>query len=211
MNEVINQIGKYRIVPVVVIEQPKNAMLLGKAVIAGGLPILEITLRTAAAVEIISILADNLPKLLIGAGTVLSVEQVKIAVNAGAKFIVAPGFNPKVVDYCIEREVPVIPGISNPTLIEMALERHLKVVKFFPAEALGGVNYLKAIASPYSDIKFVPTGGICQNNLSEYLAYERVFACGGSWMVSKKLINENRFSEITKLTQEACAIAQKES
>ena len=138
-----------------------------------------------------------------GAGTVLTVEQVKKAVSAGAKFIVSPGFNPKVVDYCLENNIPVTPGINNPTQIEMALEREIEVVKFFPAEASGGLPLLEAMSAPYTGIKFIPTGGINLNNLSSYLSYNKVHACGGSWMVKDNLISSGRFDEITRLTQEA--------
>jgi len=202
-NKVFATIGKYKLVPVVIMTNAKDAIALGKAILAGGLPIVEITLRTDAAITAIETLANEFPELLVGAGTVLSVEQVQKAVKAGAKFIVTPGFNTKVVDYCVKNNIPIIPGISSPTLIEMALERNLKVVKFFPAEALGGISFLKAIAAPYPNIKFIPTGGINQTNIKNYLAYDRVFACGGSWMVENSLITAGKFEVITKLIKEA--------
>ena len=206
MNNIIEKIGKLGIVPVVKIEKPEDALPLGRALLAGGLPIAEITFRTSAAEESIKSLTRELPELLVGAGTVLTVEQTKKAISAGAKFIVSPGFNPKVVDYCIENDIPVTPGINNPTQIEMALERGIKIVKFFPAEASGGLSLLKSMAAPYTEIKFIPTGGINQNNLSSYLSNSKVHACGGSWMVKPELISSGNFSEITRLSKEAISI-----
>ena len=203
MNKILEKIGELGIVPVVKIEKAEDALPLGKALINGDLPIAEITFRTSAAEESIKTLTKELPELLVGAGTVLTVEQVKKAISAGAKFIVSPGFNPKVVDYCVENSIPVTPGINNPTQIEMALERELEVVKFFPAEASGGLPLLESMSAPYSGIKFIPTGGINLNNLSSYLSYNKVHACGGSWMVKDSLISSGNFTEITRLTQEA--------
>ena len=203
MNETLEKIGKLGIIPVVKIEKAEDALPLGKALIDGDLPIAEITFRTSAAEESIKTLTRELPKLLVGAGTVLTIEQVKKAVSAGAKFIVSPGFNPGVVDYCIENSIPVTPGINNPTQIEMALERGIEVVKFFPAEASGGLSLLKSMSAPYTGIKFIPTGGIDQNNLTSYLSNKKVHACGGSWMVKVDLISSGNFAEITRLTREA--------
>ena len=203
MNKILEKIGELGIVPVVKIEKAEDALPLGKALIDGNLPIAEITFRTSAAEESIETLTKELPELLVGAGTVLTVEQVKKAISAGAKFIVSPGFNPKVVDYCVENSIPVTPGINNPTQIEMALEREIEVVKFFPAEASGGLALLESMSAPYSGIKFIPTGGINLNNLSFYLSYNKVHACGGSWMVKDSLISSGNFTEITRLTQEA--------
>lgn len=203
MNPVTERIGELRLIPVVVIDNPEDAVPLGEALAAGGLPLAEITFRTDAAKEAIARLSGKLPEVLVGAGTVIKIEQVKRAVGAGAKFIISPGFNPKVVDYCIENKITVFPGISNPSLIEMALERGLTVVKFFPAEAAGGLRLLKAIAAPFDDIKFIPTGGINQNNLGEYLEFDRVHACAGSWIVKRSLVSAGRFDEITELTREA--------
>jgi len=159
MNKTLEKIGELGIVPVVKIEKAEEALPLGRALLDGDLPITEITFRTSAAEESIKILNKGLPNFLVGAGTVLTVEQAKKAVSAGAKFIVSPGFNPKVVDYCIENKIPVTPGINNPTQIEMALERGIEVVKFFPAEASGGLSLLKSMSAPYTGIKFIPTGG----------------------------------------------------
>jgi 2-dehydro-3-deoxyphosphogluconate aldolase/(4S)-4-hydroxy-2-oxoglutarate aldolase len=203
MNETLEKIGELGIVPVVKIEKAENALPLGRALIDGDLPIAEITFRTSAAEESIKTLTGELPNLLVGAGTVLTIEQVKKAVSAGAKFIVSPGFNPRVVDYCIENSIPVTPGINNPTQIEMALERGIEVVKYFPAEASGGLALLKSMSAPYSGIKFIPTGGINQDNLCSYLSNNKVLACGGSWMVKHELISSGNFDEITRLTKEA--------
>jgi len=206
MNEVLEKIGALRLIPVVKIENSKDAVPLGQALLEARLPIAEITFRTAAAEGAIRALTAELPELLVGAGTVLSVDQVKSAVDAGARFMVAPGFNPTVVDYCLEHNICVVPGINNPSQIERALERRLQVVKFFPAEASGGLPFLKAVAAPYGDILFLPTGGINLRNLMTYLSYPRVIACGGSWMVKTDLISSGNFTQIKKLTQEAVAI-----
>lgn len=206
MNKTLEKIGELGIVPVVKIEKAEDALPLGRALIDGDLPIAEITFRTSAAEESIKTLTGELPNLLVGAGTVLTVEQVKKAVSAGAQFIVSPGFNPRVVDYCIENSIPVTPGINNPTQIEMALERGIEVVKFFPAEASGGLPLLESMSAPYSGIKFIPTGGISLNNLTSYLSNQKVHACGGSWMVKDNLISSGNFKEITRLTKEAVAV-----
>jgi len=203
VNKILEKIGELGIVPVVKIENAEDALPLGRALIDGDLPIAEITFRTSAAEESIKILTKGLPNLLVGAGTVLTEDQAKRAVSAGAKFIVSPGFNLKVVDYCIENNILVTPGINNPTQIEMALERGIEVVKFFPAEASGGLSLLKSMSAPYTDIKFIPTGGINQNNLWSYLSNNKVLACGGSWMVKPELISSGNFAEITRLTKEA--------
>lgn len=206
MNKILEKIGELGIVPVVKIEKTEDALPLGRALINGGLPITEITFRTSAAEESIKTLTRELPNLLVGAGTVLTVEQAKKAVSAGAKFIVSPGFNPKVVDYCIENSIPITPGINSPTQIEMALERGIEIVKFFPAEASGGLPLLVSMSAPYSGIKFIPTGGINLNNLTSYLSNQKVHACGGSWMVKPELISSGNFDEITRLTKEAISI-----
>jgi 2-dehydro-3-deoxyphosphogluconate aldolase / (4S)-4-hydroxy-2-oxoglutarate aldolase len=203
MDDVLKKIYEFGLVPVVKIEKADSALPLGKALIKGDLPVAEITFRTSAAEESIKILARELPQLLIGAGTVLTVDQVKKATGAGAKFIVSPGFNPKVVDYCIENKIPVTPGLNTPTILEMALERGLEVVKFFPAESSGGIKFLKDMAAPYGGVKFIPTGGINADNLNTYLSYNRVHACGGSWMVKDDLISSGKFDEIARLVKEA--------
>lgn len=203
MSDILQMIQEVGIVPVVAIENAKDALALGKALMAGGLPIAEITFRTAAAEESIKILSSELPDMLVGAGTVLTIEQAQRAIAAGAKFIVSPGFNPKVVQYCVENNIMITPGINAPTQIEMALEFGLNVLKFFPAEASGGLAMLKAIAAPYGSVSFIPTGGIDQTNINTYLAFNKVVACGGSWMVKSDLISAGNFAEITRLTEEA--------
>ena len=203
MDAVLKKIGEIRLVPVVKIEDSRNAVPLGQALKDGNLPIAEITYRTEAAEEAIRLLTAELPEILIGAGTVLTLDQVKSAVGAGAQFIVAPGFNPKVVDYCIEHNIIIIPGVNNPSQIERALERRLEVVKFFPAEASGGMPFLKAVAAPYSAIRFLPTGGINLQNMVSYLSFPRVIACGGSWMVKSDLISRGNFKDIKRLSREA--------
>ncbi len=206
MNEVLEKIGALRLVPVVKIENSEDAVPLGRALLEARLPIAEITFRTAAAEAAIRALTAELPELLVGAGTVLSVDQVKSAEDAGARFMVAPGFNPTVVDYCLEHNICVVPGVNNPSQIERALERRLHVVKFFPAEASGGLPFLKAVAAPYSDILFLPTGGINLRNLMTYLSFPRVIACGGSWMVEADLISAGNFTEIEKRSREAVTV-----
>ena len=203
MNEVLEKISKIGIVPVVVLDDAKDAEPLAEALIKGGLPCAEVTFRTAAAEESIRIMAQKFPEMLVGAGTVLTTEQVDRAVNAGAKFIVSPGLNPKIVKYCIEKGVPVTPGTSNPSDVEAAIELGLDVVKFFPAEAAGGLNMIKSRAAPYTQMKFMPTGGINAKNICDYLAFDKIIACGGSWMVKKDLVAAGKFDEIQALTEEA--------
>ena len=203
MNEVIAQFQKLGIIPVVVIDDAKDAVPLAKALCEGGLPVAEVTFRTDAAEESIRLMAESYPDMLIGAGTVLTTEQVDRAVAAGAKFIVSPGLNPKVVKYCQEKNVPITPGTARPTDIETALELGLDVVKFFPAEQNGGLAMIKAMAAPYTKVKFMPTGGINAKNLKSYLDFDKIIACGGSWMVPKDFVKEGKFDEIKRLTREA--------
>jgi len=203
MMSVFGQIERHKLVPVVKIEQAANTPELVEALLAGGLPVIEITFRTDAAEDAIRIASREFPQMLVGAGTVLTVENVDKAVAAGAKFIVAPGFNPRVVDHCLALNLPVIPGVNSPTQIEMGLERGLSVLKYFPAEASGGVKLLKAMSAPYSGVRFLPTGGIDANNLLSYLAFKQVIACGGTWFVKDELINSGKFVEIKILTQDA--------
>ncbi len=203
MNEVLEKIQKIGIVPVVVLNDAKDAKPLGQALCDGGLPCAEVTFRTDAAEESIRIMAKEFPEMLVGAGTVLTTEQIDRAASAGAKFIVSPGLNPKVVKYCIDKNIPVTPGTANPSDIEQALELGLEVVKFFPAEAAGGLKMIKAMSAPYTKMKFMPTGGINAGNINEYLAFDKILACGGSWMVNGALVKEGKFDEIEKLTREA--------
>lgn len=203
MNAVLEQISKIGIVPVVKIDRAEDALPLAKALCAGGLPCAEVTFRTAAAAEAIRIMTENFPDMCVGAGTVLNAEQVDAAVAAGAKFIVSPGLNPRTVKYCIEKNVPITPGTSSPSDIEQAIELGLDVVKFFPAEQSGGLAKIKAMAAPYVNMKFMPTGGINARNLTSYLDFNKIIACGGSWMVPGDLINAGEWDKIEQLTREA--------
>lgn len=208
MNEILTQIENTGIVPVVVLDDPKDAEPLAEALCSGGLPCAEVTFRTPAAAQSIRIMSEKFPHMLIGAGTVLTTEQVDSAVDAGAKFIVSPGLNPRIVKYCTERNIVITPGCANPSDVEQAIEDGLDVVKFFPAEQAGGLAYIKAIAAPYAGIKFMPTGGINPKNVRDYLAYDRILACGGSWMVKGDLIRDGKFDEIRELVKEAVNIVK---
>lgn len=203
MNEVLVTIHQIGLVPVVVLEDAKDAAPLAEALCAGGLPCAEVTFRTEAAEESIRIMSREFPQMLIGAGTVLTTEQVDRAVDAGARFIVSPGLNSKVVEHCLKKGVAVTPGTSNPSDVETAIEMGLEVVKFFPAEPSGGLEMIKAMAAPYTKMKFMPTGGVSIENLNRYLSFSRILACGGSWMVRGELIREGKFHEIERLTREA--------
>ncbi|MDD5483032.1 MAG: bifunctional 4-hydroxy-2-oxoglutarate aldolase/2-dehydro-3-deoxy-phosphogluconate aldolase [Kiritimatiellae bacterium] len=203
MQDTLKTINEMGIVPVVKIDNAKDAVPLAKALAAGGLPAAEITFRTAAAEDAIKAIAAECPDVLLGAGTVINVAQAEKALKAGAKFIVTPGFSSAVVKYCVERQVPVTPGIATPTEIQMALDHGVDVLKFFPADAFGGLKTLKAMSAPYSAVKFIPTGGITAQNLAEYILFPKVFACGGTWMVKDDLIKTGKFDEVTRLTREA--------
>ncbi len=196
-----------RIIPVVAIHDAENAHPLADALIQGGLPCAEITFRTEAAEAVITSLAKR-GDLLVGAGTVLTIDQAKTAMDAGAGFIVSPGFSEKVVEFCLDHSIPVAPGVCTPTDIQRALEFDLTLLKFFPAEAMGGLKTLKAVSGPFTGMTFIPTGGVNAQNLCEYLSHPRVSAIGGSWMVKSKLIADGRFDEITRLTREAMALAE---
>jgi 2-dehydro-3-deoxyphosphogluconate aldolase/(4S)-4-hydroxy-2-oxoglutarate aldolase len=206
--ELINQLSEIGIVPVVVIEDEAHAQELGKALMESGLRCAEVTFRTKAAAGAIKILTDNYPELIVGAGTVLTKEQADSAINAGSKFIVSPGLNPNVVTYCQEKGVPVVPGVMTPSEIEQAMSLGLTTVKFFPAEAAGGVKMLKALSAPYAGIKFMPTGGIDEKNVTDYLSLKNVFCCGGSWMVKKEMIATGEFDKIKEMAQEAVEIVK---
>lgn len=208
MSTVLERFHELGVIPVVVLEDAKDAEALGKALCDGGLPVAEVTFRTDAAEESIRIMASKFPGMLVGAGTVLTVEQARRAVAAGAKFIVSPGFNPKVVQYCVDNDIPVTPGIQTPTEIEMALECGLKVVKFFPAEAAGGLKMIKALAGPYVNTYFMPTGGISLENAPEYLKYNKIWAVGGSWIAKKDEIAAGRFEDIKVKAEEAAALVK---
>jgi 2-dehydro-3-deoxyphosphogluconate aldolase/(4S)-4-hydroxy-2-oxoglutarate aldolase len=203
MDKVLMSIKKMGIVPVVKLDRAEDAKPLAKALYEGGLPCAEVTFRTAAAEEAIRSMTKEYPDMLVGAGTVLTTEQVDCAVDAGAAFIVSPGLNPRIVKYCISKGIPVTPGCANPSDIEQAIELGLEVVKFFPAEAAGGLNMIKAMSAPYVNMQFMPTGGINEKNLISYLDFSKIIACGGSWMVNDELINNKNFDKIRELTKEA--------
>ena len=198
----------FGVVPVVVLDDVKDALPLAKALTEGGLPCAEITFRTEAAEESIKVMAEAYPDMVVGAGTVLTIEQVNAAVKAGAKFIVSPGFDPEIVDYCLEKEIPIFPGCVTPSEVAQAVKRGLKVVKFFPAEPAGGVAMIKAMAAPYHQLRFMPTGGIGTQNLKDYLGFDKIICCGGSWMVKADLIRNGEFEKICKLTKEAKELAK---
>ena len=207
-DELIKKIEDIRIVPVVVLNDAENAKPLAKALCEGGLPCAEVTFRTGAAEESIRIMHEAYPEMIIGAGTVLTTEQVERAVSAGASFIVSPGFDPEIVDYCIEKSIPVFPGCITPSEIAQAVKRGLKVVKFFPAEQFGGVDTIKALAAPYVGLKFMPTGGINAGNIKDYLECKSIIACGGSWMVKGNIIEAKEFERIKEMTITAVSLAK---
>lgn len=198
----------YAVVPVVVLNDADDAVPLADALIKGGLPCAEVTFRTDAAEESIRRICESFPDMLVGAGTVLTTKQVERAHKAGAKFIVSPGFDPEIIDCCISIGLPVLPGCITPSEIAQAVKRGLKVVKFFPAEQSGGVAMIKAMAAPYSMVKFMPTGGISTKNLADYLSCDKILCCGGSWMVKEDLIKSGSFDKITDMTREATALAK---
>lgn len=202
------KIAQYGVVPVVVLNDAKDAEPLADALVEGGLACAEVTFRTAAAEESIRRMSAKYPEMLVGAGTVLTTEQVDRAVNAGAKFIVSPGFDPEIVDYCLSKQIPIFPGCVTPSEIAQAVKRGLKVVKFFPAEQYGGVSTIKALAAPYTMVKFMPTGGVNAKNLKDYLGCDKIIACGGSWMVKDSFVKDGDFKKIQELTAEAVALVK---
>jgi 2-dehydro-3-deoxyphosphogluconate aldolase/(4S)-4-hydroxy-2-oxoglutarate aldolase len=203
--EALSQIG---LVPVITIERAEDAVPLARALLDGDVGCAEITFRTTAAAEAIRRMISEVREILVGAGTVLTVQQAKQAIQAGAQYIVSPGFDAAVVDWCLEHNIPVLPGVATPTEINMALVRGVKLLKFFPAEELGGVRMLKALYAPYQEVQFIPTGGINARNLAEYLALPNVVACGGSWMATSRMISEGQFDEIARLAREARGIVR---
>ena len=208
MTEMMKQLQKIGIVPVVVLENAEDALPLGECLMKGGLPCAEVTFRTAAAEESIRQISKAFPDMIVGAGTVLTTEQADRAIDAGSKFVVSPGFNPKVTEYVLKKGVPMTPGVCTPTEIEAAMSLGLDVLKFFPAEPSGGLKMIKAVAAAYVNLQFMPTGGINADNVRDYLKYDRIVACGGSWMVSGSLVKEGKFDDILKLVTEASGIVK---
>ena len=208
MTDMMLQLKQIGIIPVVVLYDKLDAVPLAECLMEGGLPCAEVTFRTAAAEESIRLMAKTFPEMIIGAGTVLTTEQANRAIDAGAKFIVSPGFNPKVTEYVLKKGVPMTPGVCTPTEIEAAMQYDLDVLKFFPAEPSGGLKMIKALAAAYVNLQFMPTGGINAENVKDYLKYDRIVACGGSWMVNGGLIKDGKFEEIKKLVREAANIVK---
>ncbi len=198
MMELEQQLKKLRVVPTLVVDAAEKAVPAARALAKGGLPCAEITFRTAAAEESIRRIAGEVPDVLLGAGTVLTIEQADRAIAAGARFVVSPGFNPRVVGHCVERGIPIIPGCATPSEMEQAIEQGLALIKFFPAEAMGGLAFLRAVSAPYSMLRFLPTGGIDATNYLDYLAFDKVVACGGSWMVPRAALASGDFDAITR-------------
>lgn len=196
------QLANLKVIPVIAINRAEDAIPLGKALVENGMPCAEITLRTECAIEAISIMRKTYPDMLIGAGTVLTTEQVDASINAGVDFIVSPGFNPRTVQYCIDKGIAIVPGVNNPSLVEQAMEMGLRTLKFFPAEPSGGTAMLKALTAVYP-VKFMPTGGVSLKNIDAYLSIPSVLACGGTWMVPTNLIDEGKWDELGKLVRDA--------
>lgn len=209
MSDILEQLSGYGVVPVVVLNRAGDAKPLAEALCRGGLKCAEVTFRTGAAEESIKIMTENFPDMLVGAGTVLTVEQVDRAVAAGAKFIVSPGFDPEIVDYCLSKDIVVLPGCITPSEVAQGVKRGLKVLKFFPAEQAGGLAMIKAMAAPYTNVKFMPTGGISAKNLEEYLSFGKIAACGGSWMVKADLVDNGQYDRIEEMTREAVELVKK--
>ena len=209
MGKIFERLRQIGLVPVITIERPEDALPLAHALLAGGVGCAEITFRTAAAAQAIHRITGEISEMLVGAGTMLTVQQVKQAVEVGAQYIVSPGFDAAVVGWCQQHNVPVIPGVATPTEINMARAREVELFKFFPAEEFGGVRMLKALYAPYPEIKFIPTGGINATNFAQYLALPNVVACGGSWIATSHMISQGQFDEITRLATEASAIVRK--
>lgn len=203
---IITQLEKIKLVPVVKLNKHTDSIPLANALCEGGLPVAEVTFRTDAAYESIKAMKKNFPNMIVGAGTVVNVEQAKQALDAGSSFIVSPGLNSKVVEFALDNDILVLPGVCTPTEIIEALNYNLEIVKFFPAIQYGGLNTIKALSAPFPTIRFMPTGGININNILDYLSFPKVIACGGSWMVKDSLINEGCFEEIKTLSREASSL-----
>ena len=209
MHKLFEAIGRIGVLPVIALERAEDAVPLARALLAGGIECAEITFRTPAAAEAIRKMSGEVSEMLVGAGTVLTVQQAEQAISAGAQYIVSPGFDAAVVDWCQKQGVPVLPGVATPTEINMALVRDVKLLKFFPAEEFGGMRMLKALHGPYPDVRFIPTGGINATNLAQYLTLTNVVACGGSWMATSSMLSRGQFDEIARVSEEARAIVRR--
>ena len=207
--DVLTRIETAGVVPVVVIENAADAVPAARALLAGGVDVMEITFRTDAAAESIRAVAQECPEMLVGAGTVLTLEQCRLAVSLGAKFIISAGLDEEVVRWCVENGVPVLPGVATPTEIMAAMRLGLRVVKFFPANVYGGLSAMKALSAPFGGIKFMPTGGLNENNILNYLSFNKILACGGSFMVTGDLIEKEDYGKITELSRAAVDIVRK--
>lgn len=206
MKNIKGIISKHKLVPVIKINAAQNASLLADALYYGGLPVAEVTFRTEAAEEAISIIAKQRPEILIGAGTITNVDQTERAINAGAEFIVTAGFNRKVTEYCVKKQLPIFPGACTPTELMFLLEYGLDIAKFFPAAQFGGLDTIKALAAPFPQMKFMPTGGVSEKNILDYLSFSQIIACGGSWMVKETLIDNRQYDEIVSLVKQAVKV-----
>lgn len=207
MSSVNEFIAAHRLLPVIEIQDVAQAAPLAEALIAGGLPVAEVTFRSKAAPDAIRKMAEN-QALCVGAGTIINVEQAELAISCGAKYLVSPGCFPKVIEYSLSKGIPIFPGVATPTDIGNAIACGIEVVKFFPAEAYGGLNTLKSLAGPFPQVKFVPTGGISEKNLGSYLAHPKVLACGGSWMVEKSLLQGGKWDEVRERVAAAVTLVK---
>lgn len=208
MKELLTKVEELKIVPVVVLEDVKDAIPLGQALMNGGLPVAEVTFRTAAAADSIKAMSEAFPEMLVGAGTVINVEQCKQAIDCGAKFIVTPGYSEEVTQYCCDNNIPILPGVCTPTELMMVVNHNLPVAKFFPAAQFGGLKTIKALAAPFPQVRFMPTGGVSEANVLEYLADSKIIAAGGSWMVKGDLIRDGKFDEIEAMTRSAVELVK---
>lgn len=206
MSDVIKKIEEFKLIPVIKINTPDEARPVAEALAKGGLPIAEVTFRTDAAEEAIKIMHEEYPGIFLGAGTVTNVAQARRAIAAGAQFLVGPGFSAGVAEVALKEMVTYIPGVCTPTEIISALEYGIDVVKFFPAKACGGLDYLKAVSAAFPEVRFIPTGGVSEANICDYLAFDKVIACGGTWIVENKLISEKNFEKIERLIEDAVAL-----
>ncbi|MFV0379561.1 MAG: bifunctional 4-hydroxy-2-oxoglutarate aldolase/2-dehydro-3-deoxy-phosphogluconate aldolase [Anaerorhabdus sp.] len=201
--DIYTRVFEAGVVPVVKIDRVEDALPLAKAFIDGGIDVAEITFRTECAAEAIKAITTAYPDMLVGSGTVLTTEQVDASIEAGAQFIVSPGLKVNIVKYCQSKNIPILPGCTNPSDVEQAIELGLKYVKFFPAEASGGLNYINALSGPFPQIKFMPTGGVNEDNLQAYMQSDKIIACGGTWMCKASDINSKDYPKITELTKSA--------